>query len=116
MNTNFLKKVFSSQPFLVDYMEFLKSFRRLVEEDNTKKIKYLAETIESYIAQHTVKVPTCLVTQKLEAIKRLPWTQNILEKTQDLAEKLAQHSPFQVDGLKREPIMDHDSPTGTSSP
>jgi hypothetical protein len=57
MNTNFLKKVFSSQPFLVGYMEFLKSFRRLVEEDNTKKIKYLTETIESYIAQHTVKVP-----------------------------------------------------------
>lgn len=42
MNTNFLKKVFSSQPFLIDYLEFLKSFRKLVEEDNTKKIKYLS--------------------------------------------------------------------------
>lgn len=56
MNTNFLKKVFSSQLFLTDYMEFLKSFRRLVEEDNTKKIKYLAETIESHLAQHSTKV------------------------------------------------------------
>ena len=56
MNTNFLKKVFSSQIFLRDYMDFLKYFKKLVEDDNTKKIKYLSETIETHLSQHTVKV------------------------------------------------------------
>jgi hypothetical protein len=61
MNTNFLKKVFSSQPFLNDYMDFLKSFRKLVEEDNNKKIKYLSETIEGHLAQRSIKVTSALI-------------------------------------------------------
>lgn len=51
---------------------------------------------------------TAAAIQKLETIKRLPWTQNILEKTQELAEKLAQHSPFQPEPLiKQEPMSLH---------
>lgn len=48
MNANFLKKVFSSHTFYLDYKQFLKTFTGLVEEDNDRKVKYLASTIKSY--------------------------------------------------------------------
>ena len=63
MNTNFLKKVFSSMTFVSDYKQYLSTspsyseiFNKLVEDDNLKKIKYLTTTIKMHLMGGTVKV------------------------------------------------------------
>jgi len=42
-------------------------------DDNDKKIKYLAALLEKYLSLQDIKV-RMKVTQKIESIKRLPWT------------------------------------------
>ena len=50
---------------------------KIIEEDNDGKITYLSNMIEGLILSDQIK--------KIEGIKRLPWTQTILRKTEDLA-------------------------------
>ena len=50
---------------------------KIIEEDNDGKIIYLSNMIEGLILSDQIK--------KVEGIKRLPWTQTILKKTEDLA-------------------------------
>ena len=56
MNGNFLKKVFAQPQFVTDYREFVIEFPELIIEDNEKKIKYLAETIDEYLTAENIKV------------------------------------------------------------
>ena len=84
MNNQFLRQIFSKKEFAVEYKKFLGTFsfnvdevHELIEEDNNSKIAYLSNMIESYLLSDQI--------QKIEGIKRLPWTHSILKKTETLA-------------------------------
>ncbi len=51
-------------------------------EDNRKKVSYLADLIHQAVAEGS--------PAKVEKIKRLPWTMQILEETNQLALGLAE--------------------------
>jgi hypothetical protein len=57
-------------------------FKDLMLEDNRKKIKYLAEMISEAVNEGSIA--------KVEKLKRLPWTLEILEETNQLALNLAE--------------------------
>ena len=48
-----------------------------MEEDNMNKINYLSNMIEGFMDGQQL--------QRIEGIKRLPWTQSILKRTEELA-------------------------------
>ena len=84
MNNQFLKQIFSRKEFIVEYDKFLSKsgasideLSELIEEDNDNKISYLANLIDGLVNGDQL--------QKIEGIKRLPWTKSILKKTYDLA-------------------------------
>ena len=56
MNANFLKKVFSSNLFVHDYIFFLGFFRSLAHEDNDKKICYLSSLVNDYLQISSLQV------------------------------------------------------------
>ena len=56
-------------------------FRALMTEDNDKKVKYLTQMVEEAIEKGD--------TSKIECIKRLPWTKEILQQAYELAISLA---------------------------
>jgi len=45
MNNKFLQQIFQEKDFSSDYQLFLKHFPRIIEEDNDRKVKYLAELL-----------------------------------------------------------------------
>lgn len=84
MNNQFLKQIFSRKEFIVEYEKFLSKdaptvdeLHELIEEDNDNKISYLGNLIDGLVNGNQL--------QKIEGIKRLPWTKSILKKTEDLA-------------------------------
>jgi len=42
MNTRFLQQIFGERDFPADYSLFLAHFDRIIEDDNQKKVRYLA--------------------------------------------------------------------------
>lgn len=62
-------------------------------EDNRKKIKYLAEMINEALSEGSIA--------KVEKIKRLPWTSEILDETNQLALALAENKGEGI-GRKRQ--------------
>ena len=63
----------------------------LIKEDNHNKISYLANLIEGYLSRQEI--------QKLESIKRLPWTNLILRKTEDLATNMLEYAEANENNL-----------------
>lgn len=53
-----------------------------MHEDNRKKIRYLAEVIGEALREDSL--------MKIENMKRLPWTMEILDETSQLALELAE--------------------------
>ena len=87
MNGNFLRRVFGCPRFASDYHDFLgKSwlnpgeFEEVIREDNSRKIVYLAKLIEEALAEKNIG--------KVESMRRLPWTIEILRQTKELAASL----------------------------
>jgi hypothetical protein len=77
MNANFLQRIFTCEQFARDYRAFLAHFRPMVAEDNSKKVRYLAELVEEALEKGEV--------DGVVKIKRLPWTRAILEQVLELA-------------------------------
>ena len=53
-------------------------------EDNQSKVDFLAQMIIKHIKSKNL--------EKIENIKRLPWTKSILEKTEELAKRFLEYS------------------------
>jgi hypothetical protein len=77
MNNNFTTEIFSSQEFCADYEIFLKSFDKVLIDDNNKKIEKLISLAEECIANNC--------PEKIKQCTRLPWLQAWIEKTQEIA-------------------------------
>ncbi|KAL4446656.1 hypothetical protein ABPG74_005594 [Tetrahymena malaccensis] len=80
MNAAFLKKVFSSTKFVQDYRNFLNYFDRLALDDNSKKVDQLAYYILPMLEDNKF--------DKIDGLRRLPWTMNLLDSTRNLAFQL----------------------------
>ncbi|KAL4496258.1 hypothetical protein ABPG72_012995 [Tetrahymena utriculariae] len=80
MNAAFLKKVFSSIKFVQDYRNFLNYFDRLALDDNSKKVDQLAYYILPMLEDNKF--------EKIDGLRRLPWTMNLLDSTRNLAFQL----------------------------
>lgn len=66
MNATFLKRIFQCHQFAEDYSLFLENFPAMVAEDNSKKVRYLAELVREALEKGDVEA--------VGKIKRLPWT------------------------------------------
>ena len=55
-----------------------------MEEDNERKIRYLAQVIGGRVSHNDLK--------GIESIRRLPWTKEILRKTEELGKQLPQYA------------------------
>jgi hypothetical protein len=71
MNNKFLQQIFSDIEFSIDYRVFLDHFQAIMEEDNEKKVKYLAWLLTN---EKDGK------KKSIEMVKRLPWTNSILQR------------------------------------
>lgn len=58
---------------MAEYRKFLVGIKEVINEDNQNKISYLSNLIEGYLLKEEI--------EKMEGIKRLPWTRTILKKT-----------------------------------
>ncbi len=76
MNNKFLQQIFHEKDFSEDYLLFLKHFEQIMQEDNEKKIKYLAELL-TVNKEGKVK--------NVEMVRRLPWTKIILERVDKIS-------------------------------
>ena len=64
MNATFLKKIFGSKTFIQDYKVFLRKnsqlfldkFAEIIEDDNSKKVKYLSQVVSDYLISRSTKV------------------------------------------------------------
>lgn len=98
MNSNFLAKVFSCPLFVEDYRKYMSTwlanpemFRAHAERDNNKKIDALAKVICKGIETKNMRV-LAADTQKIDTFKRLPWTQLIINRSEELAKSLLEYS------------------------
>ena len=83
MNNKFLQQIFQENGFSEDYLLFLKHFPQIMQDDNEKKVKYLAELL-TVSKEGKVK--------SVEMVRRLPWTKTILEKVHKISRELLKHS------------------------
>jgi len=97
MNTNFISEVFSSEDFCRDYDLYLKSFDRVLEDDNKSKIRKFTNFIEECVRQGKI--------QDIKTYKRIPWPKlwiiNTKKIAQDLPTICTQDGGFQVSPQKR---------------
>ena len=82
MNHKFLGQIFHEKDFSEDYMLFLTRFESIMEDDNDKKVKYLAELLTD--TEGKVK--------SVDMVRRLPWTRTILNKVAKISKELPKHS------------------------
>jgi len=87
MNSTFLKKIFKSDLFLSDYKKYLDRFEELADLENDKKIQKCVTAITDLVEKRK--------NDKIKTYKRLPWTQQWLKETKELAYKLLTYSDDQ---------------------
>lgn len=83
MNNKFLQQIFQERGFSEDYRLFLRHFERIMQDDNNKKIRYLAELL-SVVRQGRAK--------SVEMVRRLPWTSLILSKVGKISRELLKYA------------------------
>jgi hypothetical protein len=82
MNSKFLQQVFSEGDFKRDYFIFLSHFEAIILDDNARKITYLAQLLTTHKKDKA---------RTAEMVRRLPWTNNILEKVRNVARELLKY-------------------------
>lgn len=82
MNHKFLGQIFHEKDFSEDYMLFLTHFDSIMEEDNDRKVKCLAELLADTEGK----------TKSVDMVRRLPWTRTILNKVMKISKELPKHS------------------------
>ena len=83
MNHKFLGQIFQEKDFSEDYLFFLNHFDNIMEQDNDRKVKCLAELLTD--PEGKVK--------SVDMVRRLPWTRTILNKVAKISRELLKHSP-----------------------
>lgn len=89
MNAAYLRQIFHETGFVADYTRFLKEIKTIIREDNEKKIHYLAQMIVNQSGNFKV---IHNLTQKIENLRRLPWTGGLLSKANALGKELMKYS------------------------
>jgi len=79
-NTAFITEIFSSKVFYQDYVEYLKKFDALLQEDNHKKAEKFAEFLMDCVMEGSY--------DKIRNYKRLPWLITWLQSTKVIAYEL----------------------------
>jgi len=79
-NTAFITEIFSSKVFYQDYVEYLKKFDVLLQEDNHKKAEKFAEFLMDCVMEGSY--------DKIRNYKRLPWLITWLQSTKVIAYEL----------------------------
>lgn len=85
MNSAFLRKVFKCPEYIAEYKLFLREFSQDLKSDNDKRIKKMNEVIKKCIKSNNFNA--------MDQIKRLPWSDEIMESFTIFAKELMKHSP-----------------------
>jgi len=79
-NTAFITQIFSSKVFYQDYVDYLKKFDGILQEDNHKKAEKFAEFLMDCVMENSYN--------KIMNYKRLPWLVTWLQSTKVIAYEL----------------------------
>ena len=85
MNSAFLRKIFRCPEYIKEYKLFLSEFSKDLKSDNDKRIKKMNDVIKKCVKSHNFNA--------MDQIKRLPWSEEIMESFSLFAKGLMKHSP-----------------------
>jgi len=83
MNSNFVKEIFSSEPFLQDYQEFLFHIDFYLQEDNKKRLKKLLDLLMKCVKSNNF--------ESIGSLKVFPWLDTWIEETRKAAFELLEN-------------------------
>jgi len=84
-NACFITEIFASELFYQDYIKFLDSFDKILEEDNQKKVQRFAKFLAECVREKRFT--------KVAAYKRLPWLRTWLYSSKIIANELLSSKP-----------------------
>lgn len=84
-NACFITEIFASELFYQDYLGFLESFDKILEDDNQKKIQRFTKFLAECVKEKRLN--------KVTAYKRLPWLRTWLYSSKIIANELLSSKP-----------------------